>query len=136
MAADSVDVLLVEDNSQEAEIVRLYLAKRYSRPYVVRHAKTIAAALTEIKNGSLPSVILLDLHLPDAKGLDGFERISRTAAGVPVIILTNFNEESTASRAVRAGAQDYLVKREVNAALAASRHHLCDRAPAMLSRRC
>jgi diguanylate cyclase (GGDEF)-like protein/PAS domain S-box-containing protein len=117
MAGDSIDVLLVEDNPQEAEIVRLYLAKRYSRPYVIRHAKTIAAALNEIKTASTPSVILLDLHLPDAKGLDGFERIARIAPGVPIIILTNFNEESTAARAVRAGAQDYLVKREVNAAL-------------------
>jgi diguanylate cyclase (GGDEF)-like protein/PAS domain S-box-containing protein len=117
MAGDSIDVLLVEDNPQEAEIVRLYLAKRYSRPYVIRHAKTIAAALNEIKTASAPSVILLDLHLPDAKGLDGFERIARIAPGVPIIILTNFNEESTAARAVRAGAQDYLVKREVNAAL-------------------
>jgi len=117
MAADSIDVLLVEDNPQEAEIVRLYLAKRYSRPYVIRHAKTIAAALNEIKTASQPSVILLDLHLPDAKGLDGFERISRIAPGVPIIILTNFNEEATAACAVRAGAQDYLVKREVNAAL-------------------
>jgi len=117
MAADSIDVLLVEDNPQEAEIVRLYLAKRYSRPYVIRHAKTIAAALNEIKTASQPSVILLDLHLPDANGLDGFERISRIAPGVPIIILTNFNEEATAACAVRAGAQDYLVKREVNAAL-------------------
>ncbi len=117
MASESIDVLLVEDNPQEAEIVRLYLAKRYSRPYTIRHAKTIGAAINEIKTASPPSVVLLDLHLPDAKGLDGFERIARIAAGVPIIILTNFNEETTAARAVRAGAQDYLVKREVNAAL-------------------
>lgn len=117
MTGESIDVLLVEDNSQEAEIVRLYLAKRYSRPYTIRHVKTIANALDELSIGSLPSVILLDLHLPDAKGLDGFERIARLAPGVPVIILTNFNEEKTAAQAVRAGAQDYLVKREVNAAL-------------------
>ena len=117
MTGESIDVLLVEDNAQEAEIVRLYLAKRYSRPYTIRHVKTVARALDELSIGSLPSVILLDLHLPDAKGLDGFERIARLAPGVPVIILTNFNEEKTAAQAVRAGAQDYLVKREVNAAL-------------------
>ena len=117
MTGESIDVLLVEDNSQEAEIVRLYLAKRYSRAYTIRHLKTIASALDELSIGTLPSVILLDLHLPDAKGLDGFERIARLAPGVPIIILTNFNEEKTAAQAVRAGAQDYLVKREVNAAL-------------------
>ncbi|MGD1982503.1 MAG: EAL domain-containing protein [Chromatiaceae bacterium] len=117
MASESIDVLLVEDNPQEAEIVRLYLAKRYSRSYTIRHVRTIDAAITEIKIASPPSAVLLDLHLPDAKGLDGFERIARIAAGVPIIILTNFNEETTAARSVRAGAQDYLVKREVNAAL-------------------
>ena len=117
MVGERIDVLLVEDNPQEAEIVRLYLAKRYSRPYSVRHARTAATALKEIEMGGAPSVVLLDLNLPDVKGLGGFERIARAAPAVPVIILTNFNEENTAARAVRAGAQDYLVKREVNSAL-------------------
>ncbi len=117
MTGESVDVLLVEDNPQEAEIVRLYLAKRYAHAYTIRHAKSIGSALNDINSGNLPSVILLDLHLPDTKGLDGYQRLSSMAPGVPVIILTNCNEERTAASAVRAGAQDYLIKREVNAAL-------------------
>jgi diguanylate cyclase (GGDEF)-like protein/PAS domain S-box-containing protein len=112
-----VEVLLVEDNPQEAEIARLYLRKRYRRPYHVRHARTVAAAVDEIGATPPPDVILLDLHLPDAHGLDGYRRIAQTARSTPVIILTNFNDEATASQAVREGAQDYLVKREVNAAL-------------------
>lgn len=116
MGDAGIQVLLVEDNPQEAEIVRLYLAKRYSHDYRVRHARSIEAALREIANDT-PDVILLDLHLPDTRGLEGFEAISRAAPDSPVVILTNFNEEGTATRAVRAGAQDYLIKREVNAAL-------------------
>ena len=117
MSGESIDVLLVEDNSQEAEIVRLYLAKRYSHKYSIRHVRSISGALTELASGSKPDLILLDLHLPDTKGLDGFKHVSGAAPGVPVIILTNCNEERTAASAVRSGAQDYLVKREVNAAL-------------------
>jgi diguanylate cyclase (GGDEF)-like protein/PAS domain S-box-containing protein len=117
MGADNIDVLLVEDNPQEAEIVRLYLAKRYARPYKIRHARSIASGLNELASGASPDVILLDLHLPDAEGLDGYTRLAAAAKTVPVIILTNCNEESIAASAVRAGAQDYLIKREVNAAL-------------------
>ena len=117
MNDESIEVLLVEDNSQEAEIVRLYLAKRYSQKYSIRHVRSISGALAELSTDRRPSVILLDLHLPDTKGLDGFKHIAGAAPSVPVIILTNCNEERTAASAVRSGAQDYLVKREVNAAL-------------------
>jgi len=117
MNGESIEVLLVEDNPQEAEIVRLYLAKRYSHRYNIRHVRSIGGALTELSTGKRPSVILLDLHLPDTKGLDGYRYIAAAAPGVPVIILTNCNEERTAANAVRNGAQDYLIKREVNAAL-------------------
>jgi diguanylate cyclase (GGDEF)-like protein/PAS domain S-box-containing protein len=117
MNGKAIDVLLVEDNPQEAEIVRLYLAKRFAHNYQIRHVRSIAAALAELSTGPRPSVILLDLHLPDTKGLDGFRHVSGLAGGAPVIILTNCNEEKTAAMAVRNGAQDYLIKREVNAAL-------------------
>ena len=117
MNGNNINVLLVEDNPQEAEIVRLYLAKRYSHAYSIRHARSIASALNDIKTGHLPNIVLLDLHLPDTQGLDGYKQITAALVGVPIIILTNCNEESTAASAVRAGAQDYLIKREVNAAL-------------------
>ena len=117
MNDETIDVLLVEDNPQEAEIVRLYLAKKYTHQYAIRHVRSVTAALAELTGGRAPSVILLDLHLPDTKGLEGFRHIAGAASDVPVIILTNFNEESTAASAVRNGAQDYLIKREVNAAL-------------------
>ena len=117
MNGESIDVLLVEDNPQEAEIVRLYLAKRYSHRYSIRHVRSVRAALSDIAGGNRPSVVLLDLHLPDTKGLEGFRQVAGAVPGVPVIILTNCNEESTAASAVRGGAQDYLIKREVNAAL-------------------
>ncbi len=117
MNSEGIDVLLVEDNPQEAEIVRLYLAKRYTHNYTIRHARSISSALSDLAAGNRPSVVLLDLHLPDTRGLDGYRHIAAAAPGVPVIILTNCDEERVAASAVRSGAQDYLIKREVNAAL-------------------
>ncbi len=116
MNDDALDVLLIEDNPQEAEIVRLYLAKRRAHQYHVRHAATIAAGLSQLAE-NVPDVILLDLHLPDTEGLDGFERLMAVRSDVPIVILTNYDAEDMAAMAVRAGAQEYLVKREVNAAL-------------------
>ncbi len=115
MSEENIDVLLVEDNPQEAEIIRLYLAKVYSKNYRIRHVRSISAALRSVLVEAFPSVILLDLNLPDADGLLGFQRLIDVVPGVPVVILTNHNEESTAARAVGAGAQDYLIKREVSA---------------------
>ncbi len=112
-----IDVLLVEDNPQEADIVRLYLAKRHAHVYRLTHVRSIDQALTMIAGERPPGVILLDLHLPGTRGLDGFERLAAEVSGVPIIILTNCDEERIAAQAVRGGAQDYLVKREVNAAL-------------------
>jgi len=117
MDDENIDVLLVEDNPQEAEIIRLYLARMYSHNYRVQHVRSIGAALHNISAVAFPDAILLDLHLPDSDGLAGIRRLADAASEVPVIILTNRNEETTAASAVRAGAQDYLVKREVNAAL-------------------
>ena len=105
MNGEGIEVLLVEDNPQEAEIVRLYLAKRYTQKYTIRHVRSIGGALNDLA-GKRPDIILLDLHLPDTKGLDGFKHLAGAAPGVPIVILTNCNEERTAASAVRAGAQD------------------------------
>ena len=59
-------------------------------------------------------VALLDLTLPDSAGLDSLDVLVRTAPSLPVVVLTNTNDENLALEAVRRGAQDYLMKRQVN----------------------
>lgn len=117
MSKALLDVLLIEDNAQEANLVRHYLSTNYSENYRVTHAALIEKALEKLSSGFSPGIILLDLHLPDTNDLDGYERISAAVPQVPIIILTNFDDEKTAARAVRLGAQDYLIKKELNAAL-------------------
>jgi len=109
-------VLLVEDSAAEADLVRDMLARGTPGGFSVVHVQRLALALAPLRQGAA-DVVLLDLNLPDSIGLSGFEEIHRVAPSAPVIILTNVQSEAIAARAVRMGAQDYLVKREVNETL-------------------
>mgnify|MGYP000187488022 CR=1 FL=1 len=62
-------------------------------------------------------VVLLDFSLPDSFGLETFRRANGAAPRTPIIVLTSLDDNDLAVQAVREGAQDYLIKREVNAAL-------------------
>lgn len=106
-------VLLVEDSVAEADLVRDMLGRGTSGAFAITHVQRLAHALTPLRAGGV-DVVLLDLNLPDSVGLSGFEEVHRAAPAAPVIILTNVQNESIAARAVRMGAQDYLIKREVN----------------------
>lgn len=117
MVLKTTRVLLVEDNPHEALLIRHHLTKSFSTDYRVQHAHNIGSALSLISFGEGFDVVVLDLHLPDTDGLDGYLRLTSELGPVPVLILTNFDNEEMASRAVRLGAQDYLIKKEINAAL-------------------
>lgn len=117
MAADPVRVLLIEDNSEEATLTRLNLG-RIDRPqYEIEHVPRLDRGLFRLTSGYRPDVILLDLNLPDVDGLEGYRKLSERFPAIPVIMLTNVDDEETAALAVRRGAQDYLIKREVNSPL-------------------
>ncbi|MCB1819901.1 MAG: response regulator, partial [Gammaproteobacteria bacterium] len=60
-----------------------------------------------------PDLVLLDLNLPDSRGLSGIQRMRDAAPGVPIIVLTNVEDEATALHALRVGAEDYLHKRQL-----------------------
>jgi serine phosphatase RsbU (regulator of sigma subunit) len=60
-----------------------------------------------------PDCVLLDLHLPDAQGLEAVERIRRHTDQVAIVVMTGLDQEQTGLAAVAAGAQDYLVKGRV-----------------------
>jgi DNA-binding NarL/FixJ family response regulator len=61
-------------------------------------------------NKSISDVILLDLTLPDSEGLSSLPILISLVPSVPIVVLTNTNDEKLAIEAVRRGAQDYLVK--------------------------
>jgi PAS domain S-box-containing protein len=111
-------VLLIEDNPGDARLIRAMLAEGPSRRWQLVHVERLATALPLLVAGT-SDVVLLDLSLPDAQGLETVERVQAAAPEVPIVVLTGLDDEATGLRAVQAGAQDYLVKGQVSGELLA-----------------
>lgn len=109
----SLAVLVVEDNSVDAELVRALLQHRGPRRFSVDVVGRLDLALLRLMEQT-PSVVLLDLSLPDSAGLDGLRQIRQARPDLPVVILSGTSDEETAVRAVSEGAQDYLVKGRID----------------------
>ncbi|MCK6573622.1 response regulator [Myxococcota bacterium] len=100
-------VLLVEDNPADAHLVQSLL--REAGGVEVRTVPTLAAGLERLAGGDV-DVVLLDLNLPDARGLATLSRLLDVRDDVAVVVLSGHDDEQLAYRALQAGAQDYLVK--------------------------
>ncbi|BAY45370.1 response regulator receiver sensor signal transduction histidine kinase [Scytonema sp. HK-05] len=115
-ASDSVKILLIEDNLAEARLLQEFLKQAKSHEFSLVHVKRLREALQELRRG-IYDVILLDLTLPDSQGLASLAPLISQAPSLPIVVLTNTNDDELALEAVRRGAQDYLVKRQVNSDL-------------------
>jgi polar amino acid transport system substrate-binding protein len=108
-----IRLLLIEDDAADAKLLRRMLLDRAAAQFEIEHVVYLEEALNRLKSGNIDA-ILLDLSLPDSQGLEGFYDIHKTNPSVPLLVLTGFDDETMALEAVRAGAQDYLVKGKVN----------------------
>jgi signal transduction histidine kinase len=115
-AAAVARVLLIEDNQGFAYFVRDLLTRKNPGRYTIEHAATLADGLAKLEKGAT-DIILLDLGLPDSARMDTFTRVRDRYSDIPVIILTVLDDDEVARHAVRAGAQDYLVKDRVDGPL-------------------
>src|SRR5271156_5433712 len=104
-------VLLVEDNSGDADLVRLRLVEGHS-DVQVNCVPRLSDALACL-DAETPSLVLLDLNSPDSHGADTYRRILQKAPNVPVVILSGQDDEAMAIKAVHQGVQDYLVKGDI-----------------------
>ena len=104
-------VLLIEDNPGDADLVRLRLVEGDSA-VDVNCVNRLADGLASMAKES-PSVVLLDLNLPDSHGADTFRKVLEKAPGVPVVILSGQDDEALAMKALHQGVQDYLVKGDI-----------------------
>jgi signal transduction histidine kinase len=107
-------VLLIEDEPIDVMAVRrdLVRASEDASRFDLEHAATLQAGLDRLGKGDV-DVVLLDLHLPDGDGPDAVRRVREADAEVPIVTLTVAEGEALALAALRAGAQDHLVKGEV-----------------------
>lgn len=108
-----VKILLIEDNLAEARLLQEFLKQSPSKEFSLVHVQRLRDAFYELSQQNY-DVILLDLTLPDSQGLSSLPLLMSQAPSTPIVVLTNINDEELAIEAVRQGAQDYLVKRQVN----------------------
>ena len=108
------NILLVEDIPGDARLIRELLIDEIGREgFQMRDAGTLAEAL-DLMKAKPPDMVVLDLSLPDSFGLETLYKIQGGHAAVPIIILTGNEDQALALAAVKAGAQDYLVKHELS----------------------
>ncbi|MFQ5814085.1 MAG: histidine kinase dimerization/phospho-acceptor domain-containing protein, partial [Anaerolineae bacterium] len=113
MSDRPIKVLLVEDNPGDARLIREALAEAGTARFKLAHIEHLREGLQRLAEGGI-DVVLLDLSLPDGQGLDTFTRMHAAKPDIPIVVLTGLDDETLAVKAVRGGAQDYLVKGEVN----------------------
>jgi diguanylate cyclase (GGDEF)-like protein/PAS domain S-box-containing protein len=108
-ARGRITVLLVEDSAAEARLVLDTLTFARRPGFAARHVVSLAEAVAALAAEPV-DVVVLDLGLPDAAGLDGLARVQSAAPDVAIVVRTGLGDERVAIEALEAGAQDYLVK--------------------------
>ena len=115
METNKYKVLLLEDNPGEARLVSEYLREASVGEFEVTHVDRLSKAEEELAKTKF-DVVLTDLSVPDAKGLELVSRLLAKTGTLPVIVLTGtYDDESIAHQALKMGIQDYLTKGRTNA---------------------
>ncbi|MCU1301667.1 MAG: hypothetical protein JWQ87_1951 [Candidatus Sulfotelmatobacter sp.] len=112
MNEPTTNVLLIEDNPGDADLVRLRLVEGQS-PVKVNCVNRLSDGLASLSRET-PSLVLLDLNLPDSHGAETFRRLMEHSPNVPVVVLSGQDDEVLAMKAVHHGVQDYLVKGNIS----------------------
>ncbi|HEY4837348.1 MAG TPA: EAL domain-containing protein [Candidatus Acidoferrales bacterium] len=107
-------LLLIEDNPGDARLLREMINEQGGHDTEFTHVQTMAEAEKYLAEWKF-DIILLDLGLPDAAGLQAVRRAHAAAPHTPLVVLTGLDDESLAGQALQEGAQDYLIKGQIEA---------------------
>ena len=121
----SKTILLIQNDRRDAHFVREALIRSSDGPFQVEWVRLCSEGLKrlaeEVKSGRQPAdaiaAVLVDLFLPDSRGIETFDRLFRAAPQIPILVLTASQDEEVAKLAVQRGAQDYLLKARLDAYL-------------------
>lgn len=113
METQPIKILLVEDDQVFVNVLQQGVATLLESPFEFCRAETVAQAQAQLSTRRFDALVL-DLSLPDSQGLETFTRIHLAIPSTPIIVLTGADDDALALAAVREGAQDYLVKGQVN----------------------
>lgn len=130
MTPPLIRLLLVEDNPGDARFLQEILKDSPTASFAITHVSRLDTALPRLEREPF-DIILLDLSLPDVSGLETVIRTRQTVPHIPIVVLTGLSDEGFGVRSVREGAQDYLLKGQIETDLlvrairyALERHHL------------
>lgn len=112
-------VLLVEDSGVQAKLIQMALAGGVGpTQFDVEWVEQLSTAMERLTKDR-KDVVLLDLSLPDSQGIETCVRLHADVPDVPIVVLSGLEDEAVATEAVRQGAQDYLLKSQVDGNLLA-----------------
>jgi signal transduction histidine kinase len=127
MKDKTLQVLLVEDNAGDARLLREMFSKEKQDSFELTHLLRMGEAVVHLAKGGV-DIILLDMGLPDAHGLETVRRAHAVAPDVPLIVITGLDDEALVADAMKEGAQDYLIKGQIeNRALPRALRHAIER---------
>lgn len=111
-----IKILLIEDDVADAELINEMLKSGDGVKFETDRIDRLEHCSIKIEESAY-DVILVDLGLPDSQGLDTFVSVSKIAPAIPIIVFTGLSDEEFGNEAVHMGAQDYLIKGDVNEVL-------------------
>src|SRR5580698_3275087 len=127
MKDKALQVLVVEDNAGDVRLLREMFSKEQPGSFKLTHLLRMSDAEVHLAKGGV-DIVLLDMGLPDEQGLETVRRSLAAAPDVPVIVLTGLDDETLAAEAMKEGAQDYLIKGQIeNRALPRALRHAIER---------
>jgi diguanylate cyclase (GGDEF)-like protein len=106
-------VLLIEDEQMFARVAEQMLKRVPSHKHALVHCRTLAEAIGTLRTEDF-DVILLDLNLPDSRAVDTLQAVLAETSDIPIIVLTGMTDHEIGYRAIKLGAQDFLVKGDFN----------------------
>lgn len=109
IASKAIQVLMVEDDEDDALLTSSALRESERDRFHVTAVTTLAAGVDHLRTRS-PDVVLLDLFLPDSRGLESLTTLRTHTEQTPIVVLTGLADEAMAVEALQRGAQDYLAK--------------------------
>ncbi|WP_372524460.1 response regulator [Piscinibacter sp.] len=114
-----IKVLLIEDSPADARLIELMLADAPGLEFEFGWVDNLTHGIARLRSSPLDvDVVLLDLGLPESSGLDTLQRLLAHSSDVPtLVVLSGLTDEGIAVQALQSGAQDYLVKGQVDSAL-------------------
>ena len=109
----SLKILLIEDNPGDARLINEILKESKKIQFNIKNVKSLSEGIQSLLKDNY-DILLLDLSLPDSKGIKTFDRIKEAAPQIPILVLTGLDDEEIALKVIGKGAQDYIIKDNID----------------------